>query len=182
MATPSRETLYLEHWMRGRARLRVPRPRTPGHVRRLAGRIGRSKSVRAVDVNPATGSVLVTFDEEDPIDLIVDELRIAGLHVLSAVPAMQTGIRTQSSAAAIVRHAFSQANALLHVRTRGRIDLRLAVPAIYVLLATRAFLRQGGRLRSAEWYQLLYWAFDSFHKLHEQTSTVPEGAHGRLEG
>lgn len=168
--------------MRGRARLRVPRPRTPAHVRRLAGRIGRSKSVRSVDVNAATGSLLVTFDEEDPIDLLVDELRVAGLQVMSALPALGTGIRTQSSGAAAVRHVLSQANAVLHVRTRGRIDLRLAVPAIYTLLAARAFLRQRGRLRTAEWYQLLYWAFDSFHKLHEQASTVPEGAHGRLEG
>ena len=182
MATPSRETIYLEHWMRGRARLRVPRPRTPAHVRRLAGRIGRSKSVRSVNANPDTGSVLVTFDDDDPIDLIVDELRIAGLEILSAMPAPRTGVRTESASAATVRRVLSQANALLHVKTRGRVDLRLAVPAVYLLLASRAFLRQGGRLRTAEWYQLLYWAFDSFHKLHEQASTVEEGAHGRLEG
>lgn len=137
--------------------------------------------MRAVDVNPQTGSLLLSFDQDDPIDLIVDELRVAGLRVLSAMPAPATGIRTQSAGAAMVRHVMSQANALLHVKTGGRFDLRLAVPAVYLLLATRAFLRQGGRLRSAEWYQLLYWAFDSFHKLHDQATTVPEGAHGRLE-
>lgn len=150
-------------------------------MRRLAGRIGRAKSVRSINANPDTGSLLVTFDSEDPIDLIVDELRVAGLTVLSAMPAVGAGVKTQSAGAAAVRQVLSQANALLHVKTRGRIDLRLAVPAVYLLLAGRAFVRQRGRIRSAEWYTLLYWAFDSFHKLHEQTTTVMQGARGRLE-
>lgn len=179
MASPAPETIYLEHWMPGRARLRVPRPRTQGHVRRVASRLGRSKRVRSVDVNPETGSLLIAFQEDDPIDLIVDELRLVGLHVVSS--ALQpSGIRTQSSGAAVVRHVLSQANAVLHVKTRGRVDLRLLVPSIYLLLATRAFVRQGGRLKNAEWYQLLYWAFDSFHKLHEATTTMQEG--GRSGG
>lgn len=178
MATPAAQAVvYLEHWMPGRARLRVPRPRTSTHVRRLAGRVARSKHVRNVSANPETGSLLVKFDAEDPLDLIVDELRLAGFEVLSAIQ-HPSGIRTQSSGAALVRHIMGKANSTLHVKTRGRVDLRLAVPAIYLLLATRNFLRQRGRLRDATWYQLLYWAFDSFFKLHEQT-TLQGGAGSR---
>ena len=34
---------------------------------------------------------------------------------------------------------------------------------------------------NATWYQLLYWAFDSFFKLHEeQTVKVAARSHGRL--
>jgi len=174
-------TVYLEHVMPGRARLRVPRPRTPAHVRRLAGRVASSRSVRDVDANPETGSLLLLFDDQDPIDLIIDELRIAGLQVLSSMTA-PGAVKTQSSGAAAVRRVMGQANALLHVRTRGRVDLRLAVPAVYLLLAARGFVKQRGRLQNAAWYQLLYWAFDSFFKLHEETPMIQGGgvARGRI--
>lgn len=170
MATSAAPVVYLEHWMLGRARLRVPRPRTPAHVRRMAGRVGRSDHVRNVSTNPETGSLLITFDAGDPLDLIIDELRLAGFEVLSAAETASRGIRTQSSGAALVRHVMGRANATLHVKTRGRVDLRLLVPAVYMLLAARSFMRQRGRLRDATWYQLLYWAFDSFFKLHEETT------------
>lgn len=166
--------------MPGRARFRVPKPRTNAHVRRMAGRVGRSRHVRNVSANPETGSLLVTFDADDPIDLIIDDLRLAGLEVMSAIQP-PSGVRTQSSGAALVRHVMGRANAKLHVKTHGRADLRLVVPAIYLLLATRNFMRQRGRLRDAAWYQLLYWAFDSFFKLHEETTLQGfGGSHGRI--
>ncbi len=179
MAATALDTVYLEHWMPGRARLRVPRPRTVAHVRRLAGRVGSTGRVRGVDVNAQTGSLLVRFDDDDPIDLIIDELRLAGLQVLSTMEREGTGIRTQSAGAATVRHVMGRANALLHVKTRGKFDLKLAVPAIYLLFATRAFLRQRGTIKDATWYQLLYWAFDSFFKLHEETTTTQRGGASR---
>jgi hypothetical protein len=42
-------------------------------------------------------------------------------------------------------------------------------------------MTQRARLRDVSWYQLLYWAFDSFFKLHEEL-TVKETArtHGRV--
>ncbi len=155
--------------MPGRARLRVPKAtRTPAHVKSVAGRVGRSSRVHDVETNDATGSVLVSFDADDPIDMLIDELREAGLEVLSATPGSSGVVRTQSTSAAVVTNVMSRANAKLHEMTHGHADLRLAVPAVYTVLALRAFMRQRGRLRGAEWYQLLYWAFDSFFKLHEE--------------
>ena len=182
MAGAPPATVYLEHWMPGRARLRVPRPRTAAQFHRVARQARKSRSVRSVDANPATGSLLVTFGSDDPLDLIIDELRLAGLKVLSVAEPAGTAIRTQSSGAAAIRHVLSQANSRLHVTTRGRLDLRLAVPAIYMLLSARALVRQRGRLRDATWYQLAYWAFDSFFKLHEETTTLQggPGAGGRI--
>lgn len=172
--------MYLEHWMPGRARLRVPKPRSAAQVRRMAGKVGRTKHVRAVQINPDTGSVLVNFSADDPIDMIIDELRTAGIEVLSALPPAAQ-VRTQSTGSAVVRRVMRQANAALHVRTRGRVDLRLAVPAIYAALAMRNLLRQRGRLLDASWYQLLYWAFDSFHKLHQEaTLQGGAGSSGRI--
>lgn len=160
--------------MPGRARLRVPKPRTAEHVRRVAARVQRGKHVRRVDTNPATGGLLVTFAGEDPIDLIIDELKVAGLDVLTALESTRS-VKTQSKGAVVVRQVFGAANAKLHEATGGKVDVRLAIPAVYLLLATRNFMRQRGRLRDASWYQLLYWAFDSFFKLHEE-ATVAGGA------
>jgi hypothetical protein len=49
------------------------------------------------------------------------------------------------------------------------------VPAVYLALAVRNFAGNRARLRDASWYQLLYWAFDSFFKLHEE-STVRDAS------
>jgi hypothetical protein len=172
--------VYLEHWMPGRARLRVPKPRTPNHVRRVAERVQASKRVRTVSSNPTTGGMLVSFNPEDPIDLIIDDLRAVGLEIASVLDESRV-FRTQSTGAVIVRQVFGQANARLHAATQGHFDLRLALPALYLALAMRNLMTQRARLRDASWYQLLYWAFDSFFKLHEEL-TVKEAArtHGRV--
>lgn len=180
MAAPPKDTVFLEHWMPGRARLRVPKPRTPNEVRRLAGRVGKSKRVRNVETNPSTGSLLVSFDPDDPIDLVIDELRQLGLEIATLVEQSHQ-VRTQSSGAVVVQRAMSGANTKLHEITQGHVDLRLAVPAIYTALAIRNFIRHRARLRDASWYQLAYWAFDSFFKLHEeQTVRQATRSHGRV--
>ena len=180
MAATAEHTVYLEHSMRGRARLRVPRPRTPHQVLRAAGRIGRSRRVKNVEANPTTGSLLITFDPDDPLDLIVEELGTMGVAVESAMRGMRP-VKTQSRGAVVVRHVMAGANAKLHQVTQGNIDLKLVVPAIYMLLAIRNFTRQRGSLRNASWHQLAYWAFDSFFKLHDESTVrdVPR-THGRV--
>ena len=146
----------------------------------MAGRIGRSKRVRRVDANTSTGSLLVTFDPDDPIDLIVEDLRAIGLEVAEVI-AEARQLRTQSTGAAVVRNVIGKANAKLHESTSGHLDLRLAVPAIYLTLAVRNFLHHRARIRDASWYQLAYWAFDSFFKLHEEPTTATRArSHGRL--
>ena len=166
------ETVYLEHSVPGRMRLRVPKPRTGQQVRQIAGRVERAKHVRAVDVNPTTGSMLVLFRADDPIDLIIDELRLAGFEVAKAFERQPTGVRTQTRSAALVENLMSRANAQLHLATKGHVDIRLIVPAIYFALGFRNLLRQRGRLSDAAWYQLMYWAFDSFYKLHEEPTVM----------
>lgn len=176
----AQDTLYLEHAMRGRARLRVPRPRTPAQVRRTAAKVESSSRVRGVKANAATGSLLVSFDPDDPLDLLIEELRAMGIEVESMLRQARP-VKTESRSAAVVRQAMAGANAKLNTLTSGNVDLRFAVPAIYVALAVRNFSRGRGRLRDASWYQLMYWAFDSFFKLHEE-NTVRDASksHGRV--
>lgn len=178
MAPPVPEKAYLEHWMPGRARLRVPKPRSQSQVQRVAGRVGRMQHVRNVQVNRATGSVLLSMPADDPIDMLIDDLRIAGIEIVSPPRVDAPTVQTQSTTASVVRRVMSTCNAKLHMATKGNVDMRLAVPALYLLLAARNFGKQGGRLRDAPWYQLAWWAFDSFFKLHEE-ATAPSGTGSR---
>jgi hypothetical protein len=176
-----RETVYLEHQMAGRARLRVPKPRTAKTVATVARRIGRAKRVHHVEANHQTGSLLVSFSADDPIDIVIDDLRAMGLEIVSGLRPIVGPIRTQSDGATVVRQIMGKANEQLHHMTDGKMDLRLAVPAIYLTLGIRNLLIQRARLRDATWYQLLYWAFDSFFKLHQESSVAgASGSHGRL--
>src|SRR5579859_3527239 len=161
-----RGALSLEHSMPGRARFRVPKPRTTSQVRAVADEINRSRSVRRVHVNPQTGSLLVHYDPDDPIDQLVEDVQKLGylVQIAENIPGVQWLGKSQGSK--IVELAFSRANSRLGEMTRGKADLRLAVPAIFAVLAARQFMRDAGRIRNASWYQLAYWAFDSFHKLH----------------
>jgi hypothetical protein len=147
-------------------------------VRHVASRIEQAKHVRGVDVNPTTGSLLLRFSADDPIDMIVDELRLLGFEVSAAFEREHGPVRTKSHGAKVVEHVMGRANARLHVATHGGVDLRFVVPALYMALGIRNLLRQRGRLRDASWYQLMYWAFDSFFKLHDE-ATVGGGTPGR---
>src|SRR5881397_3220891 len=102
MARERAETVYLEHSDPGRLRLRVPRPRSPQQVRHVAGRVERAKHVRAVQANATTGSLLVQFRAEDPIDMILDELRLAGFEIAKAFERTPTVVRSQTRGAAAV--------------------------------------------------------------------------------
>ena len=83
---------------------------------------------------------------------MIDDLRAIGLEIASALH--PTGsLRTETTAAVAVRHVVGRANQKLHETTRGHVDLKLAVPAVYLALAIRNFARQKARLRDATWYQ-----------------------------
>lgn len=181
MAPPVPEKVYLEHWMPGRARLRVPRPRSPERFRRIAGRAGGMRRVRHLDANAGTGSLLLTVPVDDPLDILIDDLRLAGIEVISPQRLTLPTVQTQSAASSVVRRLASTWNARLHMATNGSIDMRFVVPALYLLMALRNFGKQRGRLRDAPWYQLAWWAFDSFFKLHEEATTpAATGKSGRI--
>ena len=165
--TPPARTLHLEHSLPGRARLRVPKPRTEAGVARISNEIEGAAHVRAVDANLRTGSLLLTFDPEDPLDSILADLRDMGYAVaLAASRARGTHQAGGSRAAAAVKAAVTGADRELHARTEGHLDLRIAIPALFAALAARQLVRDARSIWNAPWYQLIYWAFDSFEKLN----------------
>lgn len=160
------QTLNLEHALAGRARLRLPRPRTQDDVLAAASRVRSAQQVHHVEANPATGSIVIQYDSADPIDDILEELRGLGLEIMVSSAVSELSELQRSQGAKVVENVLGRANAQLQKITDGKADLRLVVPAAFAVLAARQFLKDTGRMRNASWYQLAYWAFDSFHKLH----------------
>ncbi|GAC1335539.1 MAG: hypothetical protein NVSMB17_18580 [Candidatus Dormibacteria bacterium] len=172
-------TLHLEHHVRGRARLRVPQPRTPEEVAEVARHLKAIKGVRRLEVNPTTGSVLLHHDPDDPVEMLLEEIGAIGylVHRLtSAAPGRKAGPRRGRGAPSVphsqgsrqVRDALVTMNKKVHDATNGKADLRLIVPAALGVLAVRQVLRDAKSLSQAPWYVLVYYAFDSFYKLNDE--------------
>jgi hypothetical protein len=162
----STDTLLLEHSMPGRARLRLPKPRTPDEVLSAADRLRSAPSVQAVEATPVSGSLYVRWDPDSPLDLVLEDIRGLGYVVDVAAHWADAMGPADSDGAKVIKVAFRGANRRLHAATEGKMDLRVAVPALFAALAARQFIRDAGRIKNASWYQLAYWAFDSFDKLN----------------
>ncbi len=131
-----------------------------------ATRVKSAHLVHEVEANPSTGSIVIHFDSADPIDGILEELRQVGLEIMVSSAVSELSELQRSEGAKVVENVLGRANARLQKLTDGKADLRLVIPAAFMVLAARQFLKDAGRIRNASWYQLAYWAFDSFHKLH----------------
>lgn len=171
MSAAARTTLQLEHSLPGRARLRVPKPRTPAAVARISEEIGASPRLRAIEVNVKTGSLLLSFSPDDPLDSILGDLRELG-YAVQAVVGQAPGADevARSRAAKAVKAAAVGANRQLHAQTGGQVDLRFAIPAVFAVMAARQLVRDTRSIWNAPWYQLAYWAFDAFEKLNRNGS------------
>jgi hypothetical protein len=56
--------------------------------------------------------------------------------------------------------------------TGGRVDLKMLVPITFGTLAVRQIILTSGSLAPIPWYVLLWYAFDSYVKLHHQASAT----------
>ena len=123
----------------------------------------------SVSTDSRTGSALFMYDpdELDP-EAVVDLLHEADEAFSHLVPpAFRADLdRPLSTAASQVYQRFSRANRSMMRATQGRLDLRMLFPVALAGLAVRQLTRQGLGLRTAPWYVLAYYAFDSYVKLH----------------
>jgi Heavy metal associated domain 2 len=164
---------------------------TPGRLRvRLAGGDGRQAAlrrvrdglsgrpgVRAVETSAVTGSVLVHYDParttaEDVADLLEDlgllvvEVGNGGAPVghIPDVPS-ETG---HSRPAAGLIATLGDADRRLSRLTGGALDLKLLFPLALGAVGAGQLVRQGLGLSQIPAYVLLWYAFDSFFKFHQQ--------------
>jgi hypothetical protein len=132
------------------------------------------RGVRRVDANPATGSVLVLYDDsmrwQDSIPAVARGLVAVAPHLDEKTVARHLTATSEPPSggplleASDVRGFFGGVNETVRTTTGG-LDLKLLVPLALVLLGVRGFFsaEKGVTLR---WYDLLWFGFGTFMMLN----------------
>jgi hypothetical protein len=137
--------------------------------------------VATVHANPATGSLLVHYDREalhrDDILGILEDVGLVFAD-LADVPAPSGGPHSTTAGGLI--EAIGDLDARLSALTNRRVDLKLLFPFALGAIGLRQTLSQGLGLSQVPGYVLLWYAFDSFWKFHQQTPrrAAPDGPSG----
>ena len=161
-----RDKLALISHFSGRLRVRAETFRAlPEIGAQVASRLLEEEGVTEASASPVTGSVLVLYDASvvQLPRLVAIIVRVGGLHGVALDtpddwPELPNG-------GARVRAKFAELNAGVHRKSRGRIDLKVAVPA--ALSGTGLLMFLGGRRRRIpEWYDLMFWGFTAFINLN----------------
>jgi len=121
--------------------------------------------VRAVEVNPMTGSVLVRGDDANGLETALREV----LEVVEAAGPENAQEAGLESAVILLKEVDSR----IMRSTHGRMSLRWLVPAGFVAIAIRQLLRNGLTVGELPWFVLLYYGVDSFLKLYPQHAPQP---------
>jgi Heavy metal associated domain 2 len=159
-AVVERPHARLVHATRGRARVRVDRAhRSPEQMEHVRRQLAAQPGVHEVEVNRATGSVVVRGHHRD-------ELVAALSGTLTLVGSLK-GDEPEQGVDVLVG-AVRAANQRLTRATGGRLSLRWLVPAVFVSLGVRELMRQGLTVGTIPWYVLLYYGIDSFLKLYPE--------------
>lgn len=159
--TTSRARARVEHRSAGRVRVRVGRQeRSPEQMTRLRQRLEAHPSVKAVDVNPRTGSVLVQGSRAGDLRSALDEsLEIIEEAGPENLP--EAGVESVVVALRAVDSRIARS-------TGGRLSLRWLVPVSFCAVALRQLVRGGLTIGEIPWFVLLYYGIDSFFKLYPQ--------------
>ena len=178
-----RDTLQLIAHFAGRLRVRAETFRVLPEVGdEVVGELLAQQGVTAASASPVTGSILVTYDAAvvQLPRLVAVIVRTGGLHGISlATPA---GWDERPSGGSRVRSKLAALNGQLQRKTRGAVDLKVAVPA--ALTGTGLLMLLAGRRRVPEWYDLLFWGFVTFSNLNPPATSpaTPRAANDDATG
>ncbi len=151
-----------------RTRLRVsPKRRNPKEMAKIAKALNAHPDVHDVRTNLQTGSIVIHHADQDnwtdEFSAILQDLGV----VLGSVTDVDLPISEgKSEVAKDLTGAVSDLNDRVGKATNGVVDLRLLVPVGLATLAVRELIRNGWEFEAAPWYVLMWYAFDSFIKLH----------------
>ena len=134
----------------------------------IGQRLREHPEVRHVEVNSATGSVLVTGENAGHLQSAMSDV-LTLIESFAEEPAREAGIEATVE---LVRRADQK----LRTATSGRFSLRLLVPTVFVSVGIRQLLRQGLTVGTIPWYVLIYYGIDSFLKLYPQYAPQREDA------
>lgn len=151
----------LEHRSQGRVRVRLPKSaRSPQLMEDIHERLREHPQVQHVEVNSATGSVLVTGNNAGHLQSALGD-------VLTLIESFEED-RTREAGIEATVELVRRADEKLRTATSGRFSLRVLVPTVFVSLGIRQLLRQGLTVGTIPWYVLIYYGIDSFLKLYPQ--------------
>ena len=140
------------HWMPGRVRLRVPSlAENAAGAALVREKLPAMQGVRSVKLNPATGSVLIVYREDQvrPELLFTAVVRLMNLDAeLKRLP--------QPVVTRELREALGKVNRLVYDRTGGLIDLWSAGLILLAAVGIQRVLTQGMRAFPAG-LTLIWW-------------------------
>jgi hypothetical protein len=151
----------------GRLRVRADRFREDPFGSEVAERVRAENGVESAVVSQRTGSLLVEYRaREIQLPRLVEIiLHAGGLEGISADRGLLGAPQGQ-----VVREVLDRWNQQVIGASRGRVDVRTAVPGTLATLGVvRLFL---GPRTLPEWYDLLFWSFVTFVNLNP-----PRGDH-----
>jgi hypothetical protein len=174
----------------GRIRVRLHQElRKDAVLGELQQRLLGQSGVAAVTTNTRTGSVLVRYDHHrlSRADLLaclhdigVIARDIGGAEEIPEDLALAQGgseVAPHSSTAASLMDALADLDRRVSDLTGGKLDVKLLFPLGLGVMALRQVSLNGLGLAEVPGYVLLWYAFDSFYKLHQRrTAHIVEAA------
>ena len=164
---------YVAHHIPGRIRVKLQDATNAllDDVRKLL--LG-TDTIRTVETNPATGSVLILYSEDGRRDIrdILAE-RLAGIVAFSAESKNPVGdySRTATALVSVVKQADDE----LRARSGGLVDLKLLFPLSIVALAA---VTLPTNLQTPLWLSFLMFGYSSFESIHTGALEQPAGRLG----
>jgi Heavy metal associated domain 2 len=117
-----------------------------------------------IRTNAQTGSITVYYEREQVnFEEVLSQLQNLGI-LIEDPPKI---LSETSKAAANLKSMMAGLNQRVKQVTEGEVDLRFLIPLLFSLLALRQLFSKSPRLKTAPWYILAWYAFDSFLKLND---------------
>ena len=174
---PRQDRLRLVSHFPGRLRVRAETFRVlPEVAEEVAERLLAEQGVTAVTASDVTGSLLVLYEPRElqlprVIQLLI---RVGGLHGLEVDKVDDWMARPDAGTR--IRDALGDANDALKGRTRGKLDLKVAVPGALAGVGVGMLL--AGRFVMPFWYDFMFWSYVVFHNSN-LAEIVPSPHHPR---
>ena len=175
----------------GRLRVRLRRSRRhPQDMATIRDRVCARSGIDGVDINPTTGSVTVSYDHtrrtrDDVVAMLKDvgvvfgEISGAGDTLSGVLSAGKEGGGRSTTAQGIVG-AVDDLDRRLSALTGRTLDLKLLFPAALGAFGLIKIARDGLQFGDIPGYVLLWYAFDSFYKLHVEPTRPPDAVDGAV--
>ena len=155
------------HSIPGRVRVRIHKPKPHREMMNsLQEKLLEQAGILSITSNTMTGSILIHYDSNihshEKVKALLGDIGIILYEVLG--DKSNTAIKISDTIANLDRQILQL--------TDGKINLRLMVPFTMVALGIRQIVKKGWGISEIPGYVLLWYALDSFIKLHQIPSKI----------